>query len=554
MPVAFAIRKPAVWLCTLILLTSIPQQSAATLEETLPSFHWSYRLLDQLRLRGYFTDLFISNRPFTRGEIARSVGRIRSEIDAGRRQPSPAEAGLLDQLTAEFRPELNELSGTTEPNRLKLGLTGTLDLVHRSHDLERSDLIYYGVLHAGTKAREAIRSKISIGLGDHLTLYHSLRIDRNLTDDPAYVGRVFKRLAALTEQAYIQGRFSRIHFKFGRDFLVLGSGKSGKLLLSDNSRPFDLYSIDLTASFIKFTAFGIALDDVPLDSVVARGQGPVNTAKRFINGHRLDLRLGRWGSVGVSEVIIYGGPRRSFELAFVNPVNFYHGEQINDESLGRPGNELASIDIDLFPTTGAELFGELLIDDVKIERVNTSDLEPSKIGYLVGAQYANPLGLDGLEVRAEYTRMANRTYSVLFNDWERFLHRHRPIGYFLGNNFDRLELMGSGWPARTVFVSGSYEYSRQGQDNITSPYNLDYLNVASVDQGYHEAFPFGPVQRTHAMNLCVQYVPSTALRFQVDARVAHVKDFGFTPGVVKNQLQLFRAGVFVNYDRIMGWK
>lgn len=538
----------------LILLVCIPSQSAATGEETLPPFHWSYRLLDHLRLRGYLTELFISNRPFTRGAVARSLRRIQSDIDDGRRQPSQVDTRLLHSLTDEFRAELDELSGVTAPHRLKLGLTGTLDVVHRPRALERSDLIYYGVVHGGTRAREAVWSKISVGLGEHLGLYHSLRADRNLKDDPAYIGKEFRGFNAYTEQAYVQGTFHPVHFKLGRDFLVLGPGKSGKLLFSDNARTFDLYSVDLTASFVKFTAFGIALDDVPLDTVIVRGQGPINTAKRFINGHRLDFRLSRWGSIGVSEVILYGGPRRSFELVFINPVNFYHGEQLNDESLGRTGSELALLDIDLFPAPGIELFGELLLDDVKIERVNTSDLEPNKIGLLIGAQYANPFGRDGVGVRAEYTRVANRTYNTLFNEWERFLHRRRPIAYFLGNNFDRFEITGSGWGARTVFITGGYEYTRQGRDNIASPYNTDYLNLSSVDQGYRESFPFGPVQRTHAMNLAVQYMPSAALRFSIEARVAHVKNFGFTPGVVKTQLQLFRAGVLFNYDRMMGWR
>lgn len=543
-------------LVVVILLVSVPHPGHAAGEETLPSFHWSYPLLDQLRLRGYFTSLFISHRPFTRGAIAAELRRARSDIDAGRRQPSQAEQALLDLLAAEFRPELDELSGAAAPNRLKLDLIGTLDAVSRPHALERSDLVYYGInpMSGGTKPREAIRSTVSVGLGDHLALCHSLRADRNLKDDPAYIGKGFRGFNAYAEQAYVQGTFRPVHFTLGRDFLVLGSGKSGNLLLSDNARTFDLYRVDLTASFVRFTAFGIALDDVPLDTVIVRGQGPVNTAKRFINGHRLDFRLAQWGSVGVSEVIIYGGPRRTFELAFINPVNFYHGEQLNDESLGRTGSELASLDIDLFPVPRLELFGELLIDDVKIERVNTADLEPNKVGLLIGGQYADPFGLDGVSVRAEYVRVANRTYNTLFNEWERFVHRNRPIGYFLGNNVDRLDLAASGWAGRTMFVSGSYEYTRQGRDNITSLYNTDYLNVPSVDVGYTEPFPFGPVQRTHALNLGVRYVPSVDVQFRVDVRLAHVTDFGFAPGVVKNQVQSFRVGVWFNYDRIVGWE
>ena len=533
---------------------SLPCQSHATLEETIPTYHWAYPLLDQLRLRGYFTTLFISNRPFTRGEIARSLHAIQANIDTGDRQPSRTESWLLDQLTAEFRDELEELAGDIRPNRLKLGIIGTLDGLHRSDDLERIDLIHYGVSQAGTRVREGLRSRISFGVGDHLTLYHTLRFDRNLKDDPTYIGKFFKGFAGFTEQAYLQGRYGRIRFKIGRDYMSFGPGKSGGLLLSDNTRTFDHYSADVSAAFVKFTAFGIQLDDVVADSVaiIVRGQGSVNTAKRFINGHRLDIRLSHWAKIGVSELVLYGGPQRNFELAYVNPVNFYHGVTLNDEeTLGRPANTLGTIDIDLFPAEGVEIFGEFLIDDIKLEKADASDLEPNKLGFIVGAQYANPFGLDGIQLRTEYTRVSNRTYNILFNEWERFLHRNRPIAHFLGNNFDRFEIGGSGWGMRKIFAAANYEYTRQGQDNINTPYNTDYLNF-TVDQSYSESFPFGPVQRTHALNVSIQFVPSIDIRFQTDLRLAHVKNFAFT-GVNRNQVQLFRVGVFVNYDRIIGW-
>lgn len=553
--VARAVRSPVCILAFLAVWLGVSGRSGATLEETLPTFHWSYRLLDELRLRGYLTDLFILRRPFTRGEIARSLLAVRRDIETGRREISPTERGLLNQLDEEFKDELDELAGIMPPYRLKIGATADIDGVNRSKDLERDDLIHIGVLQAGTRFREALRSKISFGIGDRLTFYYGFRFDRNLTDDPRFIGKKFRGNAAMTELAYVQGRYGPAHFKVGRDNLVFGSGKSAHLLLSDNARTFDMYSADITAGFVKFTAFGIQLDDVPLDTVIVRGRGPVNTAKRYINGHRLDLRLGRWGGVGLSELVIYGGPTRTFELAYVNPINFYHGATLNDEdTLGRPANTLGSIDFTVFPVQKLELFGEFLIDDVKIEKKNLSDLEPDKFAFMGGVQYANPLGLDGIEVRTEYTRVANRTYNVLFNPWERFLHRNRPIAHFLGNNFDRFEIGGSGWGAPSVFVAASYEFLRQGQDTIDSPYNTDYLSVPDISAGYDEPFPFGIVQRTHALNVSLEYVPSIDVRVHADLRVAHVNNFAFTPGDDRNQIQMLRIGVFFNYDRIVGWR
>jgi len=525
-----------------------PCTSYAALKETLPVYHWSYSVLDQLRLRGYFPKLFISRRPFMRGEIARSLRTIQEDIDAGRKQPSRVEQSLLDQLNDEFNDERIALSEQLGTYRLKIGAFGTLDGLYQPKDLENSAVIHYSVNRSGKRVREKIRTKMSAGT-DKLIVFHSLRFDRNLGDDPTYIGDEFLGFTAFTEQAYVQGHYGPVRFKLGRDFLVFGSGKSGHLLLSDNSRTFDMYNFDFTAAFLKFTAFGIELDDMPLDSIGVRGIGPINTARRFINGHRLDLRLGTWAHIGITELVLYGGPNRTFELAYVNPVNYYNGVTLNDaDALGRPSNTLGLIDFALFPRTGVELFGELLIDDIKVEKKVLSDLEPNRIGIMVGAQYANPLGLDGVTLHTEYTRISNRTYNIFFNPWERFLHRNRPIGYFLGNNFDRFELGGSAWIMPSLFISASYKYLRQGQDNIDSPYNSDYLNIPSIDVGYAEPFPFGPVQRTHAANLSIEFLGSIDWRLQMDLRIARVNNFAFT-GLNRNQIQQFRLGIFVDIDR-----
>lgn len=530
---------------------SLPRNAGAALKETLPTYHWSYSVIDQLRLRGYFPKLFISRRPFMRGDIARSLQTLQTEIEAGARQPSKMERWLLNQLNDEFSDELTALSESPGDYRLKVGAFSRLDGVYQPDEFENGSVIHYSVNpgRSGTRARENIRTKMSAGT-DKLIVFHSLRFDRNLGDDPTYIGDEFLGFTAFTEQAYVQGHYGPVRFQLGRDFLVLGSGKSGHLLLSDNSRTFDMYNVDFTAAFLKFTAFGIELDDIPLDNIVVRGIGPVNTARRFINGHRLDVRLGAWAQIGISEMVLYGGPDRTFELAYVNPVNYYNGVTLNDsDTLGRPSNTLGLIDFVVFPRTGLKLFGEILIDDVKVENRVITDLEPHKIGLLFGGSLANPAGLDGVTLHAEYARVANRTYNAFFNTWERHIHRTRPIGYFLGNNFDRLELGGQAWFSRSLSVSAGYEYLRQGRDNVNSPYNMDYLSVPSVDAGYSEPFPFGPVQRTHAANLSIEFLRSIDWRLQMDLRVARVNNFAFS-GQNRNHIQQFRLGLFVDFDQI----
>jgi len=51
-----------------------------------------------------------------------------------------------------------------------------------------------------------------------------------------------------------------------------------------------------------------------------------------------------------------------------------------------------------------------LIDDIQIEKSGPGDLEPNEVGYIYGANLADPFGVFGLDVYGEYTRITNRTF------------------------------------------------------------------------------------------------------------------------------------------------
>ena len=50
-----------------------PVMLSASIHETLPTWHWAYEYIDALRLRGGFEALYTMNRPYTRGNVAKSL-------------------------------------------------------------------------------------------------------------------------------------------------------------------------------------------------------------------------------------------------------------------------------------------------------------------------------------------------------------------------------------------------------------------------------------------------------------------------------------------------
>ena len=67
-------RKFAVKRCIFFVVIVISTQTLiAGLKETLPTYHWAYQHMEELRLRGFFSDLNFAKRPFTRGEVASAL-------------------------------------------------------------------------------------------------------------------------------------------------------------------------------------------------------------------------------------------------------------------------------------------------------------------------------------------------------------------------------------------------------------------------------------------------------------------------------------------------
>lgn len=318
----------------------------------------------------------------------------------------------------------------------------------------------------------------------------------------------------------------------------MGAGKNGVLLISDNSRPMDHFSFSFEYKFFKFSFFTSVLDPFEMaDSLAIASRS--NLAKRYLTAHRLDLKLFNRLYFGITESVLYGGPERDFEMAFLNPFIFYHGVQLNDETTG---NTVGSVEFALYPWENWAFWGELLIDDIQLEKTGPGDLEPNEIGMTLGIQIADPLNLNGTNLWLEYTRITNRTYNTP-NPWEKFLHRRKPIGYFLGNDFDQWEFNISRWFTKDLQISLGYERVRKGEGRIEKEWDAPWFNY-TLEQGYSEPFPTGIVERTNSGKFEILYQPSADWRFYLFGRYSNIRNFNNSEGENDSQW-IIKAGAWV---------
>lgn len=505
----FKLHDPMKKSIILILCFSIIKvNSFAQTSATIPTYHWAYPYLSQLRLKGYFAELNTIQQPYTQGQIANSLTKINDHVQQGKLKPSSRDRWMLDRLADEF---LEKINAAQSDKKLIMQPGIWADQTVR-HEEER------------TTSSTGLRSQAGVGFGEQLYFYNGIRLDQALVDDPNYAGRKWNGLAAYTEQAYLRYSAPRFELILGRDFLNWGSGRTGRLLFSDHAQPMDQLKINFTYKALSFTALAVDLDQCDLsDSLVAEYR--IKKANRFLTAHRLTINFYNTLYIGFTEALVYGGPNSSWELKYHNPLLYYHGELLNHG--GYDGNGLLYLDFNFFPWRNWQCYGEILVDDFQLEKSEQVDLEPNQIGLIFGFRHADIFGWQGSAIGLEYIRIANRTYNS-WQEWEKFVHFNRTIGYALGNNFDRWNMVADYWLMNGLQLGLECDVIRKGEGSVLDSWDAPWENF-TVAQGYHEPFPCGVIEHSKILTFKLKYhftrraILQSQVSYQDVTNFSHIK-------------------------------
>jgi len=499
----------------------------ALAQESLVPYHWAQDYLNYFRSRGWLQELSPIQRPYSRMEIARQL----LDEDWENHALSPEENNMLLQLLHEFQPEMKWLVQKEPANsrwkRLLQRLWRKLQSEFTPSETPPAFIAgSFSTIQLNREQKPASRfwghTQLGILWQKHLLLYQNLSVFNHV--DTGYIGKKFRNLYALAEQAYLQYRNPWLYVKIGRDFFQIGPGQSGQLLISDNSRPFDMYFAQLKSSCIAFSFWGFLLNKRPNRQQFTRTVLPY--ANRFLNGHRLSLNLKHRFYLGLSEVILYGGPQSGWDLGYMNPFIPFYSHLVNGP--GIEGNILLNLDFAWYFHPNWNMYGEFLVDDFQVDRKTPGDLEPNELGLLIGLQHAQFLLGRPLLWTIEYVQIRNRTYNAPQNDWEKFLHRNKVIGYYLGNNLEHFFLKSNLWLAKKWQMQLHASLIRQGEGSVQGEFNKDYLQH-SVSEGYHEPFPYGIVENHWQWTLQARYYGFSTIWVALELQADFYRNYQHIP-------------------------
>ena len=505
----------------------------AQFQETIPTDYWIYKLVEELKLRGYFRGLPQGYKPYSRIEVVKQI------LDEG--VSGEFERKLFKMLEDEFQDEIKFLTSNDKNDfSVKAGLM----------------LSEYAVRDnfSSRTFRFRGRAKFAFYFGDKFTLYNNSLADQNLLDDTTYTGNRFRGFfAGYTEQGYLRLNFEPVSIKLGRDYIKWGYGRGGNLLISDYAIPYDVLQIDLFSKRFKYSFFISQLEN--------RNYSPDSgkttlSANRYLTGGRFELNLWDKFFIGFAQTILYGGVNKGIDITLSNPFAFYYEFQANE---GKEMNGMVYADLSFYPVKNLNFYGEFLIDDWQVSRQTKGDLEPNEYGFIVGLRYADLfkfLNVFGSQIQIEYTQVRNRTYNVADNrGYQKYLRFRRPIGHRLGNNFQSFEL----WISQWLFPGGgyrnslnltlNYKFVERGEGGIEKPFDMPWMAPeVTVEKGYKEKFPYGVVETTHRFGLNVFYFYSKNFNINFELYFSTYRNYKNQLGERHREFS-FRIWFFFNFDK-----
>lgn len=296
----------------------------------------------------------------------------------------------------------------------------------------------------------------------------------------------------------------------GRDYLHWGPGRTGALLTSGFAPALDM--VKFTADIGKFRFQGF-------NSLLMRGSDreEAEEINRWFSGHRLSLRLDR-AEFGVSETIIYGGPKEIVNPGYLNILVPYYLTDVMQVQ-ERNDNVTIALDAAVWWPKHWRLYGQLLIDEYYYE----GEDYPARTAFLAGCDWT---GLPRLWLNAEYVKIDRWTYNYDAGSWwNRLNYFNTVLGHPLGPDADRLHLEAEYSPADRLLLRGALDVVRHGETSVhTDVFNNDLA-------GQHNEFPTGIVERSAAALLQLEYAPNRRLLFRLSGEQSRAVNSGNRGGV-----------------------
>lgn len=411
---------------------------------------------------------------------------------------------LTPQSDRNLFPD-NFIFGKTKPDRFQLS-----PFIILSEDFKAQK-------YARGLGNESIRAGFLAQANKTISVYASFLLDERLAKNPDYDRKKWRGLAGDIESAMAVYRGRGFQIMAGRFGSSWGPARQS-LILSETARPMD--GIQIRSSWGKFM---FTYQFAKLNRVRSVDENQVGYINRYFAGHRIAFKPNDNLHISIFETIIYGGPGRTIEVAYLNPLMFFHAFQLNESY---DDNTFLGFDLTYYLNNRHKFYGQFLIDDYQVDSKVRSDNEPNEIGILLGFHTINLFDL--FDTKAEYLKITNRTYNQNL-DRNRYENRGELIGHPFGPDGDRYSVSFIKWFENNKKASLNIAYQRKGEGRYDAQWDTPWDDV----DNYSEPFPTGVVEKSFMFSAgFVGYIKSY-LYIEAASGIDFIDNYDNSNGVTK---------------------
>ena len=335
----------------------------------------------------------------------------------------------------------------------------------------------------------------------HLTLVNQVAVDKNYKNDAYFAGDLSESdhwLYGRINEAYMNLSFDKFDFFIGRTKRNWGPIGEESLILSNNPYSYDHLLFNYSTKNIKLSLIYAQLENV--DGYTFQYPDSLfKNCRKYLVGHRLDIRLKNNLQIAFTEMATYGGQDRDFEISFMNPMNFYYPIQRNDN---KQMNGNWAVDVFYKPAKKLTLYSQFLIDDIIVNNepgINDRANYPDRFAAMISLR-SGDLIINGLTTSLTYNKVWNRTYQSKFT-WENYHYRGLGLGYPCAS-CEEVKFKINYWGFFPFYLKNELIYGRYGSVNFTDLFPLE-----------KEEFPIAPLAYNYINELNLYYFYNPSVRF-----------------------------------------
>ena len=261
----------------------------------------------------------------------------------------------------------------------------------------------------------------------------------------------------LNGQGYLGFNFTRhigAQFGYGRHFI--GNGYRS-LLLSDFSNNYLYFKLNWNVWRFHYQNL---FTELALRPAQRRSDGLL--PKKYMATHHFSFDVTKNLNIGLFETVVFTR-NDDFELHYLNPIIFY---RTVEQALGSPDNVLIGADARWNLFRRLQLYGQFMLDEFKFNEliVERNGWWANKWGLQAGAKYIDALGINHLDLQAEFNLVRPYTYTHRDSSAS-YAHYNQPLAHPLGANFSEVVLRARYQPLPRITLEARVVGAQVGEDS-----------------------------------------------------------------------------------------